>query len=91
MKNNTTTHFLRHLALTLLVALLAMVQTAQAQDKTISLGKDNNGNYLIQSVADLNTLATYVNEVYNCSGMTFVLGDNINFNPTPPRKTTSHQ
>ena len=88
MKNkfNTAT-FLRQLTLTLLVAMLAAAfQTARAQGDVPSIDglsyNSTGGYYEIPGADALNALASYVNSGHDCSGMSFKVTDDIDFNPS---------
>ena len=88
MKNkfNTAT-FLRQLTLTLLVAMLAAAfQTARAQGDVPSIDglsyNSTGGYYEIPDADALNALASYVNSGHDCSGMSFKVTDDIDFNPS---------
>lgn len=74
MKNTSTTHFLRQLALTLLVALLTAT-TAWAQDFSGSGTAETP--YLIQSAKDWNTLANNVSNDNQYNGIYFKLTTDI--------------
>ena len=43
--------------------------------------KDDDNNYLIKSADNLNLLSTYVNSGHDCSGMSFKVTEDIDFNP----------
>ena len=58
---------------------------SETKSKAVSIkswDKDADGNYLIQSVTELNALSTYVNNGHDCSGMSFKVTQDIDFNPS---------
>ena len=79
MKNTTqkTATFLRQLALTLIVALLAAAQTSWAQDPEFDYNSESKA-YLIKSADDFKKLSGYVNEGHDCEKLTFKLTQPIN-------------
>lgn len=57
---------------------------AWAQSESVELSlQTNDGNYLIQSVADWNNLAEYVADGNDCEGMTFLMTANIGSETAP--------
>ncbi|MBR2201057.1 MAG: hypothetical protein IJ894_09990, partial [Bacteroidales bacterium] len=86
MKNkHKSATFLRQLTLTLLVAMLAAAfQTARAQGDVPSINglsyNSTGGYYEIPDADALNALASYVNSGHDCSGMSFKVTDDIDFN-----------
>lgn len=86
MKNkfNTAT-FLRQLAL-LLIAVMLTASAAWAEDDVPSINglsyNSTGGYYEIPDADALNALASYVNSGHDCSGMSFKVTGNIDFNPS---------